>query len=93
MILQFDTNDFDMLKVEISDEEMCNVENTLCELPLALATLTIKFMQNYAPAHTHMVLQEVLLDLYKEYLLDWINSAQSMDRNVEECRDASRWLS
>ena len=93
MILHFDTNDFDVLKVQISDEEICDVEKTLHEFPLALATLTIKFMQNYTPAHTHMVLQEVLYDLYKDYLLDWINSAQSMDKNVAACFDTSHWVS
>ena len=77
MIFHYNTDKFDTLRIDYSPEEYEDAERMVSEFALAMSTFTIKFMQDVAEEKSHPVLKEVLLEMYEEYLNDWMSHSQT----------------
>ena len=72
MTFHYDTKRFETLKIGYSPEERADGERAVSEFALAMATFTIKFMQDAAEESSHGLLKEVLLEMYEEHMNDWL---------------------
>ena len=74
MILSFDSNNVDAIQVDFTDEELMDMNKVIRQFPLALATLTLKYMQDICPPEKeyYLHLKSIVSDLFNNYLDDYL---------------------
>lgn len=76
MTFHYDTERFETLKIGYLPQERADAERAVSEFALAMATFTVKFMQDAAEASSHGLLKDLLLEMYEEHLNDWLEQAR-----------------